>query len=75
MTDRWSRWDSNRGGVNPLKNNDCGDSARGRAAEAGAVAADSPPLDPDLARLIEAWPYLPEPVRAGIVGIVRAVGE
>lgn len=30
------------------------------------------PIDPDLARLIDAWPTLPDAMRAGIVAMVRA---
>jgi hypothetical protein len=30
----------------------------------------SAPLDRDLAKIIEAWPTLPDPVRAGIVAMV-----
>ena len=29
-------------------------------------------LDPDLARVLEAWPTLPEALRAGIVAMVKA---
>ena len=31
-----------------------------------------PPLDPDLARAIEAWAGLPEAVRVGILAMVEA---
>lgn len=30
--------------------------------------------DPDLAALVDAWQRLPEPVRAGIVAMVKAAG-
>jgi hypothetical protein len=30
--------------------------------------------DPDLATLVAAWPRLPEPIRAGILALVRAAG-
>jgi len=29
---------------------------------------------PDLAVVVEAWPTLPEPVKAGIVAMVKAAG-
>ena len=52
-------------------------------AESGAVAAEKPlsqpePVitDPTLAAVIVAWPTLPEPVKAGIVAMIRAtVGQ
>ena len=31
--------------------------------------------DPDLAALLDAWPTLPEPVKAGIVAMVKAAGQ
>jgi hypothetical protein len=31
--------------------------------------------DPDLARVVEAWPALPEAIRAGIVAMVRAAAK
>ncbi len=35
---------------------------------------DSLQSDPDLASIVRAWPTLPEPIRAGILATVRAVG-
>ncbi|MCZ6494422.1 MAG: hypothetical protein O6933_10130 [Planctomycetota bacterium] len=40
-------------------------------AESGAVGGKSGPSDPDLARLINACPNLPEAIRAGIVEMVN----
>ena len=51
-----------------------GDTAGCSAAESGAVVADSPTSDPDLARVVEAWADLPESLRAGIVAMVGAAG-
>jgi hypothetical protein len=34
-----------------------------------------PDLPTDLARVIDAWPTLPEPIRAGILAMVRAAAE
>ena len=41
-------------------------------AESGAPSAPEPHINPDLQRLIDVWPTLPEPVKAGIVAMVRA---
>jgi hypothetical protein len=39
-------------------------------AESGALCLS----DPRLGSLIDAWPALPEPIRAGILAIIRASG-
>jgi hypothetical protein len=44
------------------------------SAKSGAVNAQTQPIDPALAALIDAWPTLPEPIRAGILAMVRAAG-
>ena len=41
-------------------------------AESGAVADRIDPIDPDLQRVIEAWPSLTEQVRAGILTTIDA---
>ncbi len=54
------------------------DSANRRAAESGAVGATSPATDPDLVRLqqiVDAWPTLPEAVKASVCDIVRTATE
>jgi hypothetical protein len=38
----------------------------------GAEASKGQPSDPNLARLIEAWPNLSDPIRLGILAIVNA---
>ena len=40
-------------------------------AESGAL---TPNISPALAALIDAWPTLPEAIRAGILAMVRAAG-
>ena len=35
---------------------------------------DSVPIDPDLAAVVEAWPKLPEAIKAGILAMIRAAG-
>ena len=44
-------------------------------AESGALPADSAPIDPDLAALIDAWPTLPEAIRQSILVFARAAGS
>ena len=40
----------------------------------GAVGGNLGSIDPDLAVLIDAWATLPEPLKAGIVAMVKAAG-
>ena len=47
----------------------------GSGAESGALSGDPAPIDTDLRRLIDAWPTLPDPVRAGIIAMVKAVAN
>ena len=44
-------------------------------AESGAHDALRAIPDPDLAALIDAWPTLPDPVRAGIAAMIEAAKE
>ncbi len=39
------------------------------------LATDTCQTDPDLAAVIEAWPSIPEAVRAGIVAMVKAASK
>jgi hypothetical protein len=41
-------------------------------AKSGALNPEKPAIDPALAALIDAWPTLPEAIRAGISAMVRA---
>jgi len=43
-----------------------------RGAKSGALRANSTEIDPKLATIINAWPMLPEAIRAGIVAMVKA---
>ena len=43
-----------------------------RAAKSAAVGDDLPPLDPELAQVIEAWPTLPSAIREAILAMLRA---
>jgi hypothetical protein len=61
--------------VTSSKNKDLRDSQNASGAESGAVSPISGPIDPDLQRVIDAWPNLPEAVKAGIVAMVKASGK
>jgi hypothetical protein len=43
-------------------------------ADSGAVTLSNFSNDSDLALIINAWPNLPEAIRAGILAIIRAAG-
>jgi len=67
-------------GLEPKHVTTCGDkdsqnpSPEG-GAESGAVSPISGPIDPDLQRVIDAWPNLPEAAKAGIIAMVKASGQ
>ena len=42
------------------------------AAKSAAVGDDLPPLDPELAQVIKAWPTLPPAIREAILAMLRA---
>jgi hypothetical protein len=39
-------------------------------AESGAPGARKAPLDPELAAVVDAWPALPEAIKAGILAMI-----
>ena len=41
-------------------------------AECGALDARKSDLPPDLEAVVEAWPRLPDAIRAGILAMIRA---
>jgi hypothetical protein len=41
-------------------------------AESGAPLPGNPDIAPDLLAIVDAWPRLPESIRAGILALVRA---
>lgn len=43
-----------------------------RGAECGALDAESPAMDADLAAVVQAWAKLPGPIKAGILAMIRA---
>jgi hypothetical protein len=66
------RIDSQRGeSPNPQQNADIREIPPAPAAPIAAPSAE-PPLPPDLAALLAAWPELPTAVRAGISAMVQA---
>lgn len=48
-----------------------GNSSRG-GAESGAVDARSGAFDPELQTIVDAWPSLPDTVKAGILAMVKS---
>lgn len=46
--------------------------SEGRGTESGTLAADSTPVDPDLAEIASAWPTLPDAIKAGVMAMVKA---
>jgi hypothetical protein len=56
--------------------NDLDDAADEHQRKPQQCAAETAaPTDPDLCQVIDAWPTLPEAVRAGIVAMVKASGN
>jgi hypothetical protein len=41
-------------------------------AESGALGTGNGPIDAELAAVIEAWPSLPDAIKAGILAMVKA---
>ena len=72
--EQWSRGESNprADSTKHFDNSGFASKANQGGAESGAVDTEKAPIDPDLARLINAWPNLPEAIRAGIVAMVNA---
>jgi len=58
--------------VNYLHTNDLQGSKLSAGAESGALGADLPLIDADLQAIVDAWPALPEAVRAGILAMIEA---
>ena len=44
-------------------------------AECGALGAREAQFDPELAAVVDAWPALPEPVKAGILAMVHGAHD
>jgi hypothetical protein len=41
------------------------------SADGGAESGAPTPADPDLTRLVDAWPTLPPPIRAAVLALVE----
>jgi hypothetical protein len=51
--------------------NDLGKPEKQGGAESGAIKAETPPDDPDLASVVTAWPTLPDHIRSTILTLVK----
>jgi hypothetical protein len=58
-----------------MAGNDLRNTSPAGAAESGAVPTSFAPADPDLNRLVDAWPTLPAPVRAAILELVEGTAS
>ena len=58
----------------PCNNSELSKEAQGVVAPVVAEQSETPPVDPDLARIAQAWEKLPVAVRAGIMAIVNTSG-
>jgi len=54
------------------KNTHNPESGGAESGASGAQTPPTPPADPALTRLVEAWPTLPDPIRAGILAMIDA---
>ena len=58
--------------VTSSENKDLRQTPNQRAAECAAVGDDLPPIDPELAQVIEVWPTLPPAIHEAILAMLRA---
>ena len=54
----------------PVLGTNLGNPSSPRAANSGAVSAVSSPIDPDLARVVDAWPGLPKDLKSAILALL-----
>jgi hypothetical protein len=45
------------------------------SAESGAANGENTPLDPDLAKIVAAWPKLPDHVKAAVLALARSTSD
>ena len=60
------------GDVTTIQSQDLRQTPNQRAAECAAVGDDLPPINPDLAQVIEVWGTLPPAIREAILAMLRA---
>jgi hypothetical protein len=60
---------------NPCKISEIQTSTKGDTADSPAVDVEKTPAAPDLQSVIDAWPTLPDSLRAAIRAIVASVGK
>ncbi len=74
---KWSRGESNprAGSSKRCKSSDSDRGGSAGGAESGASESDSGDSDPDLARLIDRWPGLPEAIRRAIMAMVETTEQ
>ena len=58
--------------VTSSENKDLRQTPKQRAAKSAAVGDDLPPIDPELASVIEAWPTLSPAIREAVLAMLRA---
>ena len=59
----------------PEHSKDLEDQDNRRAAPGAVLMQENSPFPPNLQAVIDAWPSLPEPVKAGILAMVKAAGN
>ena len=59
----------------PCKHKHLQQSIDEKAQKSKVFGAKSKQIPPELADIIDAWPDLPEPVKAGILAMVKAAGN
>ena len=59
-------------GENPGENSNCAPDWETFGKNGVPLSANSSGIDPQLVCLIQCWPHLPEPIRAGILAMVQA---
>jgi len=61
-----------RGNAHPVKSSGNRRASDSQRAKSSATEPETVPIAPDLATVVEAWPKLPQAIRAGILAMIRA---